>query len=69
MPLSMATPGCTENIKSINGKDEIKKFLESIGFVMGSEITVISESMGNLIVNVKGAKVAISKSMAQRIIV
>ena len=36
MPLSMVTPGCTENIKYINGKDDVKKFLENIGFVMGS---------------------------------
>ncbi len=69
MPLSMVTPGCTENIKYINGKDDVKKFLENIGFVMGSEITIISENMGNLIVNVKGARVAISKAMASRIIV
>lgn len=69
MPLSMAMPGCTENIKGINGKDDVKKFLENIGFVMGSEVIVISENMGNLIVNVKGTRVAISKAMASRIIV
>lgn len=69
MPLTMTTPGQKVGIKKINGKDEVKSFLERLGFVVGSEITVVSELSGNMIVNVKDTRVAISKSMANRIIV
>ena len=57
------------SIKAIKGKDESKRFLESLGFVVGGSVTVISELNGNLIVNVKDTRVAISRSMANRIMV
>ena len=56
-------------IKRIGGKPEVKKHLENLGFVAGSEVTVISTLGGNVIVNVKEARVAISKEMAQKIMV
>ena len=68
MPLSMAETGQTKQIIQINGKDA-KKFLESLGFVEGTEVTVVSELAGNLIVNVKDTRVALNKSMANRIMV
>ena len=40
-----------------------------VGFVVGTEVTVISEIAGNMIVNVKGARVAIGKDMANKIMV
>jgi len=69
MPLTMVKNGESQVIKKINGKDETKRFLENLGFVIGSSITVISEVSGNMIVNIKDARVAISKSMANRIMV
>lgn len=69
IPLTMAQLGIQNSIKKINGKDEIKRFLESLGFVVGGDVTVISELGGNMIVNVKEARVAINKGMANRILV
>lgn len=69
MPLSMLSAGEVKTIIKINGKDDTRRFLENLGFVEGSEVTVISEISGNLIVNVKDTRVAIDKRMANRIIV
>ncbi|BBF41401.1 hypothetical protein lbkm_0075 [Lachnospiraceae bacterium KM106-2] len=56
-------------INKVSGKQETKKFLEKLGFVTGSEIMVVSEINGNIIVNVKEARVAIGKDMANKIMV
>lgn len=69
MPLTMASVGETNSIKRIGGKDEVRRFLESLGFVIGGDVTVISENNGNVIVNVKESRVAISKEMANKIMV
>ena len=69
MPLSLFPKGSVVNIKAIQGKDEIRQFLESLGFIVGGNVTVVSQLNGNLIVNVKDSRVAISKSMANRILV
>lgn len=69
MPLSMARSGLTQVVKEIHGKDETKRFLNSLGFVEGGAVTVVTELGGNLIVNVKDTRVAISKGMANRIMV
>ncbi len=69
MPLIMAQTGVVQSIKRINGKDDTKRFLENLGFVVGSEVTVISQMEGDVIVKIKEARVAISKSMASRIMV
>ena len=69
MPLTFATVGETNIIKKIGGLPEVKKHLENLGFVVGGNVTVVSSMGGNLIVNVKEARVAISKEMAQKIIV
>ena len=69
MPLTMARPGERNTVKQINGKDDTKRFLASLGFVEGGTVTIISEISGNLIVNVKDSRVAISQSMANRIMV
>lgn len=69
MPLSVAGMGSTCVVQRVNGTDETRRFLESLGFVEGSEVTVVSENQGNLIVNVKDSRVAIDRSMANRIIV
>lgn len=69
MPLSMARNGEKMVIKQINGKDDTKRFLENLGFVTGGNVIIVSEMCGNIIVNVKDTRVAISKSMATRIMV
>ena len=69
MPLSMVNIGEKKQVKKINGKDETKKFLANLGFVEGSEIMVVSEISGNMIIDVKSSRIAIDRTMANRIIV
>lgn len=69
MPLNFATVGEENIIKKVGGKPEVKKHLENLGFVAGGRVTVINTIGGNLIVNVKEARVAVSKEMAQKIMV
>ena len=53
MPLTMANPGECYTIRKVGGKEETRRFLENLGFVVGGNVTVVSEINGNLIVNVK----------------
>lgn len=69
MPLTMAGVGTENEIKRITGKDDTKRYLASLGFVEGERITVVSELGGNMIINVKGSRVAIDKGMAGRIMI
>lgn len=69
MPLTMAKAGEINVIKRVGGKEETKKFLDSLGFVTGSAVTVVSVISGNVIVNVKDSRVAINKEMADKIMV
>ena len=69
LPLTMANPGEPVTIKKIGGKAETKQFLETLGFVVGGVVTVVSEISGNMIVNVKDSRVAIGKDMANKIMV
>ena len=69
MPLILANPGEQNIIKKVGGSPETRKFLENLGFVAGGVVTVISEISGNVIVNVKDSRVAVSKEMAQKIMV
>ncbi|RHV48380.1 ferrous iron transport protein A [Lachnospiraceae bacterium OM04-12BH] len=69
MPLSMMEAGEPNVIKKVGGKEETRRFLENLGFVVGGTVTVISETDGNMIVNVKDSRVAIGKDMANKIMV
>lgn len=69
MPLTLANPGEPCVIKKVGGNAETKKFLESLGFVPGGIVTVMNEMDGNVIVNVKESRVAVSKEMAAKIVV
>lgn len=69
MPLSMVAVGELHIIKRIGGREDTRKFLESLGFVTGGAVTVVSEIAGNMIVNVKESRVAINKDMANKIMV
>ena len=69
MPLTFANAGEENIIKKVAGNPETKIFLENLGFVAGSTVTVINESGGNVIVNIKESRVAVSKEMASRIMI
>ena len=69
MPLTMAETGRELEIRRIGGKEETRRFLESLGFVMGGFVNVVSMTGGDLIVKVKDSRVAIGKDMANKIMV
>lgn len=69
MPLTLANRGEENIIKRIGGNPDTRKFLENLGFVAGSTVTVINEISGNVIVNVKNSRVAVSKEIACKIMV
>ncbi|MCI8940445.1 MAG: ferrous iron transport protein A [Dorea sp.] len=69
MPLTMAKMGEPLTIKKVGGKQETRKFLESLGFIAGGAVTVISDISGNVIVNVKDSRIAIGKDMAMKVMV
>lgn len=69
MPLALANTGEENTIKKVGGSPEVKKHLENLGFVVGGNVTVITTLGGNVIVNVKEARVAISEEMARKIMI
>ena len=69
MPLIFATVGEEMIIKKVGGTPEVKKHLEALGFVVGGSVTVINTIGGNVIVNVKESRIAISEQMARKIMV
>ena len=69
MPLAMAQVGVVNIIKRISGRDEVRQHLAELGFVVGEEVQIVSEMGGNLILAIKGARIALDKTMAMRIMV
>ena len=69
MPLTLTAVGEENIIKKVGGNPEARKFLEKLGFVAGSSVTVINEIGGNVIVSIKESRVAVSKEMASKIMV
>ena len=69
MPLTMARPGETVVIRKITGRDEVRQHLAELGFVVDEAVTVISEMAGNLILQVKDSRVAVDRTMANRIMI
>ena len=69
MPLTLARAGEQKYIKQVGGRTETRQFLEKLGFVAGEMVTVVSEISGNVIVQIKDSRVAISKEMACKIMV
>jgi ferrous iron transport protein A len=65
----MARPGEQNLIKKVGGKPETRQFLENLGFVAGGQVSVISKIGGNMIVEVKGARVAVDQDMAAKIMI
>ena len=69
MPLTLAAIGEENIIKKIGGKPEVKAHLENLGFVVGGTVTIINTIGGNVIVNVKESRIAISREMGQKIMI
>ncbi|MBQ6342212.1 MAG: ferrous iron transport protein A [Anaerolineaceae bacterium] len=69
MPLLLADVGEENIIRKVGGSPEMKKHLEDLGFVVGGTVRIVSEINGNLIVNVKESRVAVSREMAGKIMV
>ena len=69
MPLSMAKAGEENSIKKVGGKEETRQFLANLGFLPGSHVTIITKISGNVIVNIKESRVAISQELATKIMV
>ena len=69
MPLTMAKTGETVTIRKISGKDEVRQHLAELGFVVDSDVTVVREIAGNLILQVKDSRIALDKTMANRIMI
>lgn len=69
MPLSLAGVGEQNTVKRIGGSPEVKQNLENLGFVVGSTVTIVNTLGGNVIVNVKESRIAISEEMARKIMV
>ena len=69
MPLTMAKAGDTVTIRKITGKDEVRLHLAELGFVVDSQVTIVNEIAGNLIVQVKESRLALDKTRANRIMI
>ena len=69
MPLTMTKAGDTVTIQKITGKDEVRLHLAELGFVVDSQVTIVNEIAGNLIVQVKESRLALDKTMANRIMI
>ena len=69
MPLTMLNPGESASIVRVGGNEETKRFLENLGFVAGSEVKVISRNEGNIIAQIKESRGAVSKGIANKIMV
>lgn len=67
MPLTMSSIGVPVTVQAIRGKDDTRRFLQSLGFVEGQELTVVSKLGGNMIVTLKDTRVAIDQTMANRV--
>lgn len=69
MPLTMAREGEINSIKRVGGNSDVRRHLENLGFVPGTDIRVISMNHGSVIVNVKETRIAVSKEMANKIMI
>lgn len=69
MPLTMAKTGEINYIRKITGNDQVRQHLTELGFVIGEKVTVISQIGGNMILSVKDSRIALDKSMTNRIMI
>ena len=69
MPLTFADSGRVVKIQKITGTDEIRQHMATLGFVVGEEISIVNKNGGNMIINVKDSRIALDKSLANRIMI
>ena len=69
IPLTYADVGAEQIIRKVGGSPDRKKHLEDLGVTVGGSVTLVSEMGGNLIVKVKESRIAVSREMAQKIMV
>ncbi|HPF86967.1 MAG TPA: FeoA family protein [Candidatus Limiplasma sp.] len=69
VPLSMVSVGDVNVIKKITGRDDVRKHLANLGFVVGEEVIVVNQLGGNLILSIKNSRVALDQTLATRIMV
>ncbi|RKM57355.1 ferrous iron transport protein A [Butyrivibrio sp. X503] len=69
MPLSMGNIGELVSIKHVSGNDETRQHLAELGFIIGEPVTIVSKNGGNLIINVKDSRIALDKTLANRIMI
>ena len=69
MPLALAKNGETVTIRRVTGTDEVRQHLAELGFIPGEQVTVISQNGGNLIIQVKDSRIALDKTMANKIFI
>ena len=69
MPLTLAKAGESCVIQKITGRDEVRQHLAELGFVVGEEVTVVSQMGGNMILSIKDSRIALDRTMAMRIMV
>ena len=68
MPLSMVHAGETVRVCCVKGDDEFARHLATLGFVPGAGVTVVSRAAGDVIVEVKGARLGINRQTAAKVI-
>jgi ferrous iron transport protein A len=69
MPLTLLKSGESGTVKKITGKDDTKRFLESLGFTVGASVSVVSEISGNMVLRIRDTRVALDRNMAKRIVI
>ncbi len=69
MPITFADTNTEYEIKRIKGASKAVKHLEDLGFYVGGMVTVMNKSGNDLIVKVKDSRIAISKEMANKIMI
>ncbi len=69
MPLTMLNSGEDAAIRRIGGKDEARRFLENLGFTVGEKVRIVSSNHGNVIIQVKDSRIAVSRGIASKIMV
>ncbi len=69
MPLTMAPVGEPATIRKITGRDDQRRHLAELGFVVDTVVTVVSSLGGSLIIQVADGRVALDASLANRILV
>lgn len=69
LPITMGKIGESYTIRKIIGRDDVRQHLAELGFVLDTRVVIVSQLSGNLILQVRDSRVALDKTMANRILV